>query len=190
MSGKPDTRTRILDVAQGLVQERGDHAVRYKDIGEWLGLCNASIHHHFPGKTGLGASLVRRYRERRERLLESLAAHPSARRLDRYVAASREVVHEDGRIRLCTVLAAEDRSLPEAIRGEVSIFSDLNEDWLSRVLEEGRGQGELHFPGDPRETGSTFLATLEGAMLLARSSRDPGRFEHICRRSVAALRAA
>jgi len=190
MSEQPDTRTRLLDVAEQLIQERGYHAVSYKDIGERLGIRNASIHYHFPGKTDLGAALVRRYRERLEQTLESLEALSPARRLEQYVAAYRRVVHEDGRICLCTVLAAEDSTLPGPVRQEVRAFFDLNEDWVTHVLKEGRGQGEFQFSGPPAEAAWVFLATLEGAMLLARSSRAPGRFESITSRSVDALRAA
>lgn len=185
------TRIRILDVAQHLLQERGYHAVSYRDIGERLNIRNASIHYYFPGKLDLGTALVRRYRERLAQTLDTLDTTPSsARRLEGYVAAHQGVVHEDGRICLCTVLAAEDSTLPEPVRAEVRAFLDLNEAWLTRVLDLGRRQDELCFPGDSRDAAAGFLATLEGAMLLARSSRDPQRFERLACRSVQALRAA
>ncbi|MFC4638370.1 TetR/AcrR family transcriptional regulator [Deinococcus hohokamensis] len=190
MPDKADTRAQILDVAQHLVQVRGYNAVSYSDIGTRLGLRNASLHYHFPTKTDLGVALVRRYRERLEQTLGTLGAGTSVQRLEHYVDAYRTVVHEDGRICLCTVLAAEDSTLPEPMRAEVRAFLDLNEHWLTGVLDQGQHQGELRFPGAPAEAAAAFLATLEGAMILARTACDVERFARIARRTVDALRAA
>ncbi|UBV45068.1 TetR/AcrR family transcriptional regulator (plasmid) [Deinococcus taeanensis] len=190
MSDPADTRTQILDIAQRLMQERGYHAVSYKDIGAHLGIRNASIHYHYPTKTDLGVSLLQRYRAQLSGVLSGLAHLPPARQLDEYVAAYRAVVHDDGRICLCTVLAAEDCTLPAPVRAELRAFFDLNERWLTQTLDQGRQSGDLHYGGEPADTAATFLATLEGAMLLARTAADPRRFDRIAHHSVAALRAA
>lgn len=191
MPGQGDTLQQILDVAQELVQERGFNAVSYADISRRLGIRNASIHYHFPGKADLGVALVRRYRQRLERDLEAIsqATDSAPERLDRYLTAYRTVVHEDGRICLCTVLAGDYNTLPEEMRQEVRAFFDLNEGWLTEVFARGRSQGELTFAGTPREAASAFLAALEGAMLLARSYQDVRRFEAIGRRAVEGVRA-
>ncbi|PYE49005.1 TetR/AcrR family transcriptional regulator [Deinococcus yavapaiensis] len=191
MTEQADTRERILDVAQRLVQHRGYHAVSYKDVGEQLGIRNASIHYHFPSKADLGLALVRRYRERLQVTLAALDVLSSpAERLSRFVDAYRDVVRDDGRVCLCTVLAAEDPALPETLRPEVRAFLDFNERWLARVLAEGRAEGELRFDGSPEAAAAAFLATLEGAMLLARSAHDPARFDLVVRHATAALHAA
>lgn len=190
MPGKADTRSQILDVAQHLVQERGYNAVSYSDISPRLGLRNASLHYHFPTKTDLGVALVRRYRERLDQLLGALSTESPVRRLEQYVDAYRSVIHGDGRICLCTVLAAEDTTLPEPVRTEVRAFLDLNEHWLTQVLSQGQQQDELRFSGAPADAALEFLATLEGAMILARISGDVARFARIACRAVDSLRPA
>ncbi|WP_019587851.1 TetR/AcrR family transcriptional regulator [Deinococcus apachensis] len=186
MPGQKDTLHQILDVAQELVQERGFNAVSYADISRRLGIRNASIHDHFPGKADLGVALVRRSRERLERELEAITqvTDSGPGRLERYLTAYRTVVHEDGRICLCAVLAGDDNTLPEEMRREVRASFDLNEGWLTEVFAWGRSRGELTFTGTPGE------AALEGAMLLARSYQDIRRFEAIGRRAVKEIRAA
>ncbi len=186
MSEPVDTAQRILDVAQALVQERGFNAVSYTDISGPLGIRNASVHYHFPLKTDLGVSLVRRYRRHTGEQLETiLNTTPSARqRLNRYLAAYRTVIHPDGRICLCTVLAGDAPTLPESMRHEVEEFFKLNRAWLTQVLDQGNDSGELQLRGTPADLAEMLLAALEGAMLLARSSRDPGRFEVIGQRAI------
>lgn len=192
MTQKADTLTQLLDLAQTLVQERGFNMVSYADISGPLGIRNASIHYYFPSKTDLGVALVRRYRLRLETQLAQISrsARSPAGQLELYLMAYRTVVHEDGRICLCTVLAGEYNTLPEGMQQEVRAFFDLNEGWLTQLMAQGQAHGELHLTGTPQEAAETFLAALEGAMLLARSHSDLARFQNVARRSVDALRAA
>ncbi|MBV8574602.1 MAG: helix-turn-helix transcriptional regulator, partial [Acetobacteraceae bacterium] len=57
-----DTATRILDVAERLVQTRGFNAFSYADIAQALRVTKASLHYHFPTKGKLGERLIERYR--------------------------------------------------------------------------------------------------------------------------------
>src|SRR5204862_4471611 len=59
-----DTATRILDVAERLVQIRGFNGFSYADVATELGITKASLHYHFPGKAELGQALIARYAER------------------------------------------------------------------------------------------------------------------------------
>ncbi|GGJ42687.1 TetR/AcrR family transcriptional regulator [Deinococcus roseus] len=189
MTEKADTQQRILDIAQHLVQERGFNAFSYADIGQALGIKNASIHYHFPSKTDLGVAMVRRYRERLEGHLSQFQTgeFPAASALENYLVGYRTVVHADGRICLCAALAADYITLPEAIQQEVRAFFQLNEDWLSHVFTKGLEKQELRLTSTPQEAAAVFLATLEGGMLLARSYGDMSRFETIGRQAIQAV---
>ena len=191
VTGHLTTRDRILDVAQQLVQRRGFSSVAYRDIGTALGLRNASIHHHFPSKTDLGTALVQRYRTRIETLLTGLSETEvsAVRRLRQYLIAHQDVIHEDGRICLCTQMIAEDCVLPPAIQQELAAFFTFSEQWLTRTLDEGRTRGELHFENSPSAAAQTFLATTQGAMLMARATRRPQRFQHVTQRALMAFTA-
>ena len=61
---KANTATRILDVAERLVQTRGFNGFSYADIAAELGITKASLHYHFAGKAELGEALIVRYGER------------------------------------------------------------------------------------------------------------------------------
>lgn len=189
---KGDTAAQILDVAQEFVQLRGFNAVSYSDISRRLGIRNASIHYHFPSKTDLGAALVRRYRERLSTQLAAISARRLAlpARLDAYLLAYRDVVHPDGRICLCTVLANDFNTLPPTMQAEVAQFFDINRRWLADTLTEGQQSGELKVTQTPEEAAALLLAGLEGAMLLARASGDTAQFEPLARSLLHNLRAA
>jgi TetR/AcrR family transcriptional repressor of nem operon len=182
------TADQILDVAQRLVQVKGWNGFSYADIAAALGIRKASVHHHFPTKEALGLRLLARYRAA---FAEALAAidgggDDARRRLRRYVELYDGVLRDD-RMCLCGMFAADLGTLPPPARAEVRAFFDDNERWLEAVLAGGRRAGRLRFAGAPRAAARLFLASLEGALLVARSQRDPAWFASVSRSLLAAL---
>ena len=70
-----DTATRILDVAERLVQLRGFNGFSYADIAAELNITRASLHYHYAGKAELGRALIERYAERFIRALDVIDQH-------------------------------------------------------------------------------------------------------------------
>jgi TetR/AcrR family transcriptional repressor of nem operon len=177
------TAERVLDAAQRLVQSRGFNGFSYADIAAELGIRKASLHYHFPTKDQLGRALMARYRERFRGALAGIeAATPDAReRLRRYAKLYLSVLRDEDRMCLCGMLAADFNTLARPVRDEVRRFFDDNEAWLSRVLEAGRKAGTLAFKGPAPARAVSLVSGLEGAMLVARSTRGARRFEETAR---------
>lgn len=186
-----DTPTRILDVAERLVQTRGFNRFSYADIAAELGVTKAALHYHFASKADLGEALIRRYAERfgdglRRVDEDSLDA---GEKLHAYARIYADVLR-DGRMCLCGMLAAEYRTLPVPMRQAVVTFFEDNESWLSDVLERGKAAGELRFTGSSHEVAMAIVSGLEGAMLVAGPHDDVMRFEHAASRLLEGLTAA
>jgi TetR/AcrR family transcriptional repressor of nem operon len=173
-----DTRSRILDISQRLVQVRGFNSFSYADIAVELGITRASLHYHFPSKAELGEALIARYSEHFAGALAEIDTQDlgAPSKLLNYASLYTAVLRE-GRMCLCGMLAAEYETLPMPIRNAVVSFLDDNEIWLERVLEQGHKDRSLRFNGSARETARSILSGLEGAMLVARSYGEIERFE-------------
>jgi TetR/AcrR family transcriptional repressor of nem operon len=174
----PDTRSRILDIAERLVQTRGYNGFSYADVASELKVTSASLHYHFAGKAQLGRALIERYTDR---FMESLAAIESGtlgavERLEAYIELYARVLRK-GRLCLCGMLAADFQTLPRQMRQAVLDFFNKNEGWLSRILEAGRVEGSLRFEGQAEDVARGIISSLEGAMLLSRPFGDTSRFE-------------
>jgi TetR/AcrR family transcriptional regulator, transcriptional repressor for nem operon len=169
---------RILDLAERLIQVRGYNGFSYADIAQVMQVTKASLHYHFPSKAELVRRLMLRYAQRFRAALDEIDGRSvgAIRKLQAYVALYAGVL-ADGRMCLCGMLAAEFATLPAAVRTEVTRFFDLNEAWLATVLEQGRRAGELAFTGQSREAARLLVASLEGAMMLARTYDDVARFQ-------------
>ena len=176
------TRSRILDVAERLVQTRGFNGFSYADIAAEVGITKASLHYHFATKADLGRMLVVRYSETFSAALERIAADsPDAReRLRAYVRLYADVL-ADRRMCLCGMVAAEYGTLPEQMQTAVRAFFEVNEEWLTRQIERGVNEAHLTLRVAPRDAARMLVGALEGEMLVARAYGDPARFETAAR---------
>ena len=178
-----DSASRILDVAERLVQGRGFNGFSYADVAAELGVTKASLHYHFQTKADLGRALIDRYAVSFADALSGIARSgaPAFEQLQRYVAIYAGVL-KAGRICLCGMLAAEYTTLPDAMQDAIRSFFDVNERWLARVLDSGRRDGTLKFDGTSTEAARVITSALEGALLLARPYGGPQRFASAAKR--------
>ncbi len=147
----------------------------------------ASLHYHFSSKAELGQALLVRYRTAFESALRAITqGSPHANeQLRRYAKLYGDVLVDD-RMCLCGMFAAEFSTLPEAMQGELRKFFDVNERWLTTVLDSGRRAGTIGFRESPKERARLLLGALEGAMLVARTYGDANPLSidcaiHACR---------
>lgn len=175
-----DTREEILNTAEELLQRRGYNAFSYQHIAVQLGIRNAAIHYHFPGKEDLGVALVRRFRQRFRDWTESVVEQGDAwSRLaaffDTYIAY---LAATDMRICPVGVLGSEFGVIPEPMRHEARLLMRENYEWLAETLQAGRDEGSLQFPGEARSKAVEVGAALQGGLQIARMA-GPQRFHQV-----------
>ena len=192
MRGAVDTSERILDTAQFLVQTQGFNGFSYADIASQLKIRNAAIHYHFPTKANLGQALTVRYRQTFAKALLGIdatvtEARKASQKLELYVNLFQATLEDGLRMCLCGMLASELVTLPEAVQLEVRLFFEEQQSWLATVLDDGRKAGVLRFSGRPNAKAGELLASLEGAMLLARVEGSVTSFRNMAKGFIAAL---
>lgn len=182
------TASRILDVAELLVQLRGFNGFSYADVAAELGIAKASLHYHFPGKAELGEALIDRYAARFAEALSAIDGRCADVRakLEAYAGLYAEVLSGQ-RMCLCGMLAAEYETLPVSMRDAVIRYFDDSAAWLQRVLEKGQSEGRLQFTGASSDAAQMIISSLEGAMLVARPYGDPARFQAVAMRVMGSL---
>jgi TetR/AcrR family transcriptional regulator, transcriptional repressor for nem operon len=183
-----DTASRILDIAERLVQSRGFNGFSYADVASELEISKASLHYHFAGKAELGEALIGRYAARFADALEEIDRRGSdaPAMLDAYAGIYAGVLR-DRRMCLCGMLAADYDTLPKPMRAAVIDFFDENERWLTSVLERGEKEGTLRLGGSPSEAAQAIVSGLEGALLIARPYGDVARFQAAATRLLTSL---
>lgn len=162
---------RIVDVAQGLIQEVGYNGFSFEHISQAVGMRKASIHHHFGSKADLGVAVVQRYSQQFEvslqQILISLKSAPE--RLQAYADLFEKASQHSKHICVCGMLGAETNSLDAAVNAQVQGFFQLNLAWLRDVIQDGLNHHNLRSAHEASELAASFLSLLEGAMLVSRS---------------------
>ncbi len=170
MPRQTNTRARILEVAQPLLQRHGFNGFSYRHLAEALDIKTAAVHYHFPSKTDLGVELAADLR----RGFQGWAADVDARivspraRLDAFFEMHR-IFLDDEAASPFGVLEAEYGSLPERMRHGVRSLASEIHGWVARTLRQGLDSGELAFPGDADNQAIVLGATVQGALQLARA---------------------
>lgn len=186
--GNGDTASRILDIAERLVQTRGFNGFSYADIAAELKISKASLHYHFPGKAELGEALIGRYAARFADALKKidLSEDNAPAKLNAYARIYADVLREQ-RMCLCGMLAADYDTLPKPMRKAVISFFDQNEAWLTGVLEQGQEEEAMRLEGSANEAAQAIISGLEGALLIARPYGDVIRFQTAAARLLTSL---
>jgi AcrR family transcriptional regulator len=166
----PDTRTRILDLAEQLLLARGFNAFSYQHIAKELGVKPAAVHYHYPSKDDLGASIIQRQRGRLRKwqVLPSLTDLPPEAQLNALFEVYLGHLKREQRVCLFGSLAAEFLTLPDIMQQELRLFNRELTEWLAQVLAAGREAGTVVFRGEPTAKAAQVLTTLAGALQVAR----------------------
>jgi len=166
----PDTRARILVLAEELLLTRGFNAFSYQHIAKELRIKPAAVHYHYPSKDDLGLALVRRQlaRLRKWRDLPRVASLTPPQQLDALLDTYQTHLQTERRVCLFGALAADFRTLPEAMQAELRVFNRELTEWLAQVLAVGRATASLRFVGSPSAKATQLLTTLAGALQVAR----------------------
>ena len=177
-----DTRSKILDVGQQLIQTRGFTAMSFQEIAVQVGIKKPSIIHHFPSKSDLGVAIIQRYRNTFATQLEAIKNDSSKNAWDAlafYFSPYQQFAQTNDTVCLCGSLAGEVPALPEAMRVEVKQFMEDHQAWLEDILRKGRKAGELNFSDTPRRLARMLFNMLQGTLLVKRSTDDISQLEDV-----------
>lgn len=187
-----DTKTRILDVAQDLIQRLGVNGMSYKDISEVVGIRKASIHTHFPKKDDLLVALLDRYNDRTIRVLDSIIASAESPevKLRRYFDLYEATLSsgEQDKVCLYAMVGAELATLNHPLSDRVRNFYQKNIAQIAVILDEGRQSNDFQFVGDSLDTATLIFSLLEGGMLIARANGGVETFRSVIEQLIKLLK--
>jgi TetR/AcrR family transcriptional repressor of nem operon len=172
------TRDQILDAAARLIHLRGYHGTSLDDVLRESGVGKGNFYYYFRSKEDLGFAIIDRVVERfLELTLEPAFVDLTADPLDQ-VRAFLDRLLDVQRQRNCVGgcpmgnLASELSDVHEGFRQRLA---DIFERWrvmLATTLERGRESGRLRADLDAGSAAGFVVAALEGAILMAKVTKD------------------
>jgi TetR/AcrR family transcriptional regulator, transcriptional repressor for nem operon len=164
-----DTRERLIESTRELLWDRGYVGTSPKAIQERSGAGQGSMYHHFRGKQDLALAAIERNAADLITRVDADLGGPGTilERVTRYMRRER------ARLRGCPVgrltMDPDVMADPDLRRPVEDAFGAARAR-LARVLDEGRGNGEIDPSVDPAATATALVAVLQGGYVLARAA--------------------
>jgi len=174
-------KAELIKTAQDMIQKFGYNAFSYRDIANEVGIKSASIHYHFPSKADLGEAVAADYRKKFMGTLKEAdeQGKTTSELLILYVSLFKQALIEDNKMCLCGMLSAEISSLPKQIAAETKLFFHENQNWLVSVMLRHVKPSSSAPMTDFKTEAALFVASLEGALIVAKGLGDVDVFNKI-----------
>lgn len=185
MGRKPDAecRQRILEHVEHLLHLKGYHATSMEELAQYCGMTKANLFHHFGSKEDLALAVLDwKIVEFRARRVEPLCAQgdPVAAVGAMFERAG-ELYGGNGCKAGCFMgnVAVEMSDLNEKFRVRVADFFKEWAGGMAACLARAQKAGLFGPSLEPRAAAESILSLYEGAILMARASRDATVFARV-----------
>ncbi|ABE50845.1 TetR/AcrR family transcriptional regulator [Methylobacillus flagellatus] len=170
------TRERILHIARDLIFARGFSAMSIDMICGQAGITKGGFFHHFPNKEALGEAVLQQFWQdalaRQRQILES--AYPT--KLDQLAAYLEDAIstYQDPQFSQGCMLAIFTMGLAETNPRLFQVSQEYFQDWRGQLIDMlSQVKEEQHLAAfDETAWAELYIATLEGALLLAKAMGD------------------
>ncbi len=189
----PELRRRILEQAEHLIHLRGYHCTSLDEIAERCRMTKANLFHHFKSKEELGlAVLDYKMASYKCGCLDPMRDSPDPiRAVSRTFSDTARFLRGNGCKAGCFVgnIALEMSDINERFRERAGRFFEQWISCLEKKLRAARAEGYFAPTLKPRAAAEAVLALFEGAIMLARTRRDPELFARVGREACRLLEA-
>jgi TetR/AcrR family transcriptional repressor of nem operon len=170
-----DTKDRILNSAQRLIQTRSFEGFSFQDIADEVGLRKASLYHHFDSKDAVAIGVLARGAGWVTARLKEADGHDAPSRLEHYLDLFRDIGGKAERMCPGGSFAAVFGAVSPQVQRALFAFTNMHLDWLEGVVREGVAAGQFRIGAQrPRDVAMQIFAGVQGALLTGRLISDPG----------------
>ena len=175
---KPSHREKLLHVGMQVVHERGFGGASVRDIVQAAGVPQGSFTNHFASKEAFGLEVIALYFAHACDLMRRTLrndALPPLKRLRDWIDNDKDKLNQDSMRNGCLFgnFTAESNDCGEAIRERlVAAFAEVQAS-IAYCLRAAAQAGEIAPSTDCDKMAAFTLASLQGALLLAKAQRSP-----------------
>ena len=172
------TREVVIEAAARLIHLQGYQHTSIDDVLRASGVGKGNFYHYFKSKEDLGYAILDRVADAfLERALEPCFRDPDGARLGQircFLGRASDALRARNCVGGCVFgnLAAELSDVHEGFRERLAELFSRWRARLTRALEEARDRGEVTDACRPEAVAHFIVASLEGAMLLTKLTKD------------------
>jgi TetR/AcrR family transcriptional repressor of nem operon len=170
-----ETRTKILNSAQRLIQTRSFEGFSFQDIADEVGIRKASLYHHFDSKDAVAIGVLKRGADWVTGQLDATKELAPPERLERYFDLFHDLHGKAERMCPGGSFASVLGAVSPAVQRALHAFTKMHLDWLEGVVREGAELGAFEIGEQaPRDVALQIFSSVQGALLTGRLTADQG----------------
>lgn len=175
---KQETKTALLQVGMELMMEKGYTNTGIQEVLAVLKVPKGSFYHYFDSKESYAVEIIRFfdtcYSANMLRTLRNTKRTPMERLRDYCDTARTMLAAQDCR-KGCLIgnLSQEMSDQSEVLRKELSVVMTKWRRAFADCIEEGQKSGEIRSTRSPEEFAEFFSAGWAGAVMRAKTAKDP-----------------
>lgn len=181
MGKSVETRQSIIEQAAVIFNRNGYQRTSMSMLTNALGLTKGAIYGHFADKDALAVEAFRHsVRQVTERVREQLLVHGSpVDKLRAFARAFLDFYEDTVKMGGCPILntATDSDDAHPQLHGEVSRVLAAWEERLVAMVDAAKESGEVRPDADGRLFATTFIALIEGGILMAKTFGDKSYLE-------------
>jgi len=158
-------KSQIIEIALRNIREKGYLSFSYDDLAKELGVTKASIHYHFMKKEDLGLAVCTKLKEGLEKSYLNIdqAQINSEDKLWKYISRRAKQI---GNNEVCPIssLQADFNFLPTAMQESVQQLSQMEIDYLKKLLDVLKEEGKLKLTHDTGALAALLISSIKGAL--------------------------
>jgi len=168
-----NTKEKIIELARNHMMQLGYHSFNYKMIATELNIKNSAIHHYFPNKEDLGLAVITKDRADFEELVKSIEDETVEVKIETILKLYKTYFKTNNNLCLAGTFGSSYADIPERLQLGSSQNLTLVNDWLEKVLDEGKRVGLFNFTGSAADISDLWITMLTGSLIIGRLKGEP-----------------
>lgn len=158
-------KSQIIELALRNIREKGYLSFSYDDLAKELGVTKASIHYHFMKKEDLGLAVCTKLKEGLEKSYLNIDQAQINSEDKPWEFISRRA-KQIGNNEVCPIssLQADYNFLPIAMQESVQQLSQMEIDYLKKLLDVLKEEGKLKLTHDTGALAALLISSIKGAL--------------------------
>lgn len=165
------TKSEILTLADNLIRDKGYNGFSFQDISKLIGIKTSSIHYHFPFKSDLGISVIKEQMKHFDKLKNELADKNPKEKLEGFFQIYSQI-KSDNKVCLVGSLATDFNTIEDNVKAELKKLAQQVLNWVTEILEEGRGKNIFNFQSTPRTKALMIISNMLAIVQLSRLTNE------------------
>ncbi|MCO7226482.1 TetR/AcrR family transcriptional regulator [Pleionea sp. CnH1-48] len=178
MKNTSDTRSRILDVAQDMVQRQSISGVSFQELANQIGIKKGSMYYHFESKDELSIALLERNAADLKASFERGESKSATKRLKYFLAIYRDIIIPGKRMCPGGAFASEWEKVSEPVKKSVNKVLNTQFKGVEDILTAGIEAKEFNSHDRPaKELALWIMSCLQGSLVLCRVEENQAPFD-------------